>query len=333
MKNSLGLLCLSFLLITDGALLANTPSVRIKRSQVLCEPIGRIIEKRNRQFQDKTLICAGQKIEIVKGKKVKFLCFSSGDIIWLSSGVTPSNKCAITNTSATSCNPNNVNVCLIRKGGSREEAEPTIVYPYTSSLMNPRPKIAWLPVSGATAYKVKVSGYDFAWEKVVSGNEIHITYPAQEKELPFGQAFQITVIAYRKDAQPTADTFTINLFAQLEIQQVLDTVAQINSLELPKDEAALDIDAVYMSRGFLDESIELLSQVAINGNTNPTLHRVLGDRYFEAGLTDKATVQYMKASELAKRSNDGFELQKVKEGLEAIEFYSQLPTRIKGDQK
>ncbi|WP_318780870.1 hypothetical protein [Dendronalium phyllosphericum] len=309
----LGSLCLSFLLITVEPLLANPPLVRIKRSQVLCEPIGRIIEKGNKQFKAKSLMCEGDKLEVSKGAKVKFLCFSSGDIIWLSNGVIPSNKCEKVNTSETRCNPNNLKVCLLRKGGIGEDFEPTIIYPYTSSLMKTRPEIAWLPVLGATAYKVKVSGYDFGWERIV--NQTHLTYPAQEKELPFAQAVQITVIAYRKDASPTADTFAVNLFSQEEIHQVLDTIEQINSLGLPEDEAVLDVDAVYTSRGFLDESIELLSRIVTSKSTNPTIYRVLGDRYFEAGLPDKASVQYMTASELAKKSNNSFELHKAQEGL------------------
>lgn len=105
MKNRLSLLlCLGFLLITDGVSLAN-PSARVKRSQVLCdEPVGRIIEKGIQQSLAKTLICAEEKIQIPKNTKVKFLCFSSGDIISLSSGVIPSTKCARVNTSATRAN-------------------------------------------------------------------------------------------------------------------------------------------------------------------------------------------------------------------------------------
>lgn len=314
-------------------MLASSPVVRIKRSQIQCEPIGRIIEKGNKLLKAKGLMCEGDKLELAPRVQVKFLCFSSGDIIWLSNGAIGANKCPKVNVSEPTCNPSNVKVCLLRKGGGLGlEPEPTIIYPYTSSLIKTRPDIAWLPVNGATSYKVRVDGYKFGWERIV--NQTHLTYPEQEQELSRNEAFKITVIAYRLDATPTSDTFAVSLFPQSEIQKVFSTIEQIKSLGLPEDEAAMDIDAVYHSRGFLEESIQLLSQVATGTGktTNPTIYRVLGDRYFQAGLVDQASIQYIRAFELAKNSNNLVELQKSQAGLETIEFYKGLPTKINGAQ-
>ncbi|BBD62922.1 hypothetical protein NIES2109_57720 (plasmid) [Nostoc sp. HK-01] len=312
-------------------MLANSPIVRIKRSQIQCEPIGRIIEKGNKHLKAKGLMCEGDKLELAPRVQVKFLCFSSGDIIWLSNGAIGANKCPVVNVSEHTCNPSNVKVCLLRKGGGLgEDPEPTIIYPYTSSLIKTRPDIAWLPVRGATSYKVKVDGYKFGWERIV--NQTHLTYPEKEKELSLNGAFRITVIAYRADAPPISDTFAVSLYPQSEIQKVFATIEQIKALGLPEDEAALDIDAVYTSRGFLEESIGLLSQVATSKTTNPTVYRVLGDRYFEAGLVGQANAQYMRAYELAKNSNNTVELTLTQAGREAVEFYNGLPTKINGAQ-
>jgi hypothetical protein len=323
-------LCLSFLITKDIPLLAIAPLIRVRRNQVRCEAIGRIVEKGDKQFEVKSLICEGDKIELLEGSSIEFFCFSSGSILDLSSGAIPSDKCTTTDPSSSSCNPNNIHVCLIRKGGTGEEDEPTIIYPYTSSLMKTRPDIAWRSVPGATSYKVRVKGYEFEWEKIVDENRI--TYPPEEKELAFDQAFNISVIAYRKNSPPTADSFVVNLFSEKEIKLLLDIVKQINSLGLPQDEAALDIDAVYAFRGFLDESLEILNKAVTAGSKNPTIYRVLGERYFEAGLPHEAKRQYLTASELAKKSNNSSELKKVKKGLKIIEFYNQLPTSKKGAQ-
>lgn len=334
MKNPtkfLGLLCLSSLLIVDFPSLAVSPATRIRKSQVQCEPIGRMIEKGYKQLASNGLMCEGDKLKLAPRVQVRFLCFSTGDIILLSNGEIPASKCEKVNVSEPTCNPGNVKVCLLRKGGGLgEDPEPTIIYPYTSSLIKTRPDIAWLPVRGATSYKVRVDGYGFGWERIV--NQTHLAYPSQERELSRNEAFRITVIAYRKDATPTSDTFAVSLFPQSEIQKVFSTIDQIKSLGLPEDEAAMDIDAVYQSRGFLEESIQFLSQVATGKTTNPTVYRVLGDRYFQAGLVDQANVQYTRASELAKNSNNRVELQKSQAGLEAIEFYNGLPTKINGAQ-
>ncbi|MBE9037017.1 tetratricopeptide repeat protein [aff. Roholtiella sp. LEGE 12411] len=323
--------CLSFLLIKDVPLLASVPLIRVRRNQVRCNPaLGRVMNKGDKRFEPGSLVCQGEQLEVLNGDHIKFLCLSSGDILNLSSGAIPRDKCAITDTSASTCNPSNLHVCLIRKGGNRQDDEPTIIYPYTSSLMKTRPDIAWRPVPGATSYKVRVKGSEFEWETIV--DKTRITYPPEEKELAFDQAFNISVIAYRKDYPPTADSFVVNLFSEQEIKRVLDTVEQINSLSLPQDEAALDIDAVYVSRGFLDESLEILTKVATAGSKNSTIYRVLGERYFEAGLPDEAKRQYLIASELAKNSNNSFELKKVESGLKIIDFYNQLPTKRKGAQ-
>jgi hypothetical protein len=323
--------CLSVLLIKDVPLLANIPLIRVRRNQVRCNPaLGRVMNKGDKRFEPGSLVCQGEQLEVLNTGHIKFLCLSSGNILNLSSGVIPSDKCAIADTFSSNCNPSNVHVCLIRKGGNRQDEEPTIIYPYTTSLMKSRPDIAWRPVPGATSYKVRVKGSDFEWETIV--DTTRITYPPEEKELAFDQAFNISIIAYRKDSPPTADSFVVNLFSEQEIKRVLDTVKQINSLGLPQDEAALDIDAVYASRGFLDESLEILTKVATAGSKNPTIYRVLGERYFEAGLPDEAKRQYLIASELAKNSNNSFELKKIEEGFKIIDFYNQLPTSKKGAQ-
>lgn len=323
--------CLSILLIKDAPLLSSVPLIRVRRNQVRCNPaLGRVMNKGDKRFEPGSLVCQGERLEVLNGGYVKFLCLSSGNILDLSSGAIPSDKCTTTDTFSSSCNPSNIDVCLIRKGGAGEEDKPTIIYPYTSSLMKTRPDIAWRSVPGATSYKVRVKGYEFEWEKTVDENRIN--YPPEEKELAFDQAFNISIIAYRKDSPPTADSFVVNLFSEEEIKLVLDIVKQINSLGLPQDEAVLDIDAVYAFRGFLDESLEILNKAVTAGSKNPTIYRVLGERYFEAGLPDKAKRQYLTASKLAKKSNNSSEFKKVEEGLKIIDFYNQLPTIKKGAQ-
>jgi hypothetical protein len=329
-KRFLEFLCFSLILIEATPILASVPLARMKRNQIRCEAIGRILNRGDRRLSRGSLVCKGQKLEVLNGRYVNLVCFSSGEVLKLSSGVITADKCAKPSLSNSTCNSMNVEICLIRKGGTGEGEEPTIIYPYTSSILNSRPEIAWRPVTSATYYKVKLSGYEFEWQKIV--NQTKLTYPIDEKELQFNQAFKITVIAYKNDSPLAADTFVVNLFSQGEIKQVLDTVEQIKSLDLPEDETALDLDAVYMSRGFLGESIEALTKAATKNSKNPTLYRVLGERYFEAGLPNEAKRQFMISAQLANNTNNSTELKKVEQGLRLIDFYNQLPTSKKGAQ-
>ncbi|MBW4676572.1 MAG: hypothetical protein KME52_21925 [Desmonostoc geniculatum HA4340-LM1] len=109
---------------------------------------------------------------------------------------------------------------------------------------------------------------------------------------------------------------------------------QVNELALPPDEAAIwDKDAVYMSRSLLNETIETLKAREAAGSQNPTLYRVLADRYLEAWLPREALREYTLAAQLAKSTNNLDELARVKEGLKIISFYNQPPTSTNPAQK
>lgn len=157
--------CLSFLILKDIPLVASVPLIRVKRSQVRCDAIGRIMDRGEKRFGTKSLICEKESIEVLNGGTIDFLCYSSGKILKLSSGIV-SDKCPKIETINANCNPNNVVGCFRPKGGTEESDEPTIISPYSTSTLNPRPEITWTPVKGATSYKVKVESYEFGWEKL-----------------------------------------------------------------------------------------------------------------------------------------------------------------------
>jgi hypothetical protein len=318
-------LCLSFLLVKDIPILAGVPLVRTKRNQVRCESSGRLISLGDKRFEAGSLVCDGEKLEVLNGGKVKFFCFSTGEILDLSSGVVSSDICAKPDSSKSACYTFNGNFCQrTPKGGAGENDEPTIIYPYTMPTLKPRPEMVWHPVTGATSYKVRFDCNDFNWERVT--NQTRLAYPPEEKALASGQTCQIFVFAYKNGDVIGGDPSVISLLPEDEITRIKDALEQINNLKLPPDEAALDLDAIFMSRDLLDETIEQLNNVVAVGTKNPTIYRLLGDRYFQAGVLEQAQRQYLKASELLKNNNNPIESRKVQEGLKLVNYYSQLPT-------
>ncbi len=318
-------------MLTDIPLLASVPLRRIRRGQIHCDPIGRILDQGEKRLDAKSLICEKERIEVLNGDYINFLCYSSGKILKLSSGVV-SDKCPKTQAINANCNPSNIGVCLRPKGGTEESDEPTIISPYSTSTLNPRPEITWVPVKGATSYKVKVSSYEFGWQKVV--NQTRLAYPSDEKELQPGNAYTIDVFAYKDGNVISNDSTVVNLLSVSYQEQIALTIKRIQELGLPPDETVLDVDAIYASENLLNETIEMLkAQTATTtGSRNPTLYRVLGDRYLGAWLPNEAKREYTNASELAKSNNNSTELQKVEEGLKLLEFYNQLPTSRNGAQ-
>ncbi|MBD2451983.1 hypothetical protein H6G76_33690 [Nostoc sp. FACHB-152] len=319
-------LCLLFLLVKDLSGLAGVPLARKKRNQVRCNPpLGRVMSKGDKRFEVRSLVCDGDKLEVLNEGKIKFLCFSTGKIIDLSSGVVSSDKCKKPYLTDSVCRIDSRNFCpRTRKGGGTENNEPIIIYPYHIPTLKPRPEVVWTPVTGATSYKVRFDCHEFSWERDI--NQTRLAYPLEEKALPSGRTCQIVVFAYKNDNLTNADQSVVLLLSEEEIKRIVDAIDQISKLNLPPDEAALDMDAVFIARNLFDETLEKLNNVVTRDTRNPTIYRVLGDRYFQAGLLDQAKPQYLKALELLKTINNPTELKKIQEGLEVIDYYNQLPT-------
>ncbi|MEH1911889.1 hypothetical protein [Nostoc sp.] len=321
-----GMCCLTSLILIYLPLLSSVPLIRVRRNQVRCEPqMGRIISNGDKHLSAGSLICKGDTIEVVNGGYVEFLCFGSGNILNLSSGTIPLDKCAEPDEALPTCNPTNTDGCRIQKGGREGNDEPTIIYPYSTSTLNSRPEITWTAVKGATSYKVKVKSYEFGWEKVV--NQTRLAYPSDEKEFQPGTPYTIDVFAYIDGEAFSYDETFVDVLSVAKQEQIAQKIKRIKDLGLPQDETILDIDVIYTAENLLNETIEMLKTAIATGSRNPTLYRVLGDRYLKAKLPKSAKSEYLTAAELAKSSKNSKELQKAQSGLKLVEFYNQLPTR------
>ncbi|MBD2534830.1 hypothetical protein H6G97_37415 [Nostoc flagelliforme FACHB-838] len=292
--------------------------------------MGRIISKGNKHLEAGSLICKGDTIQVLNGDYVEFLCFSSGNILKLSSRTVPLDKCAEAEETLPTCNPNNTNACRIRKSGAEGSDEPIIISPHSTSTLNSRPEITWANVKGATSYKVKVKSYEFGWEKVV--NQTKLTYPSDEKEFQPGTPYTIYVFAYKDGEAFSYDETFVNVLSIASQEQIAQKIKRIKDLGLPPDETIQDVDAIYTAENLLNETIEMLKTATATGSRNPTLYRVLGDRYLKAKLPNEAKPEYIKAVELAKSSKNSKELQKAQSGLKLVNFYNQLPTNTKPPQ-
>ena len=321
-----GMCCLTSLILIHLPLLANVPLIRVRRNQARCDPqLGRIVSKGDKRFEVGSLICKGDKLEVLNGASVQFLCFSSGKFLNLPSGTIPLDKCAEPEQASSHCNPSNTDGCRIQKGGTEGSDEPTIISPYSTSTLNSRPEITWTAVKGATFYKVKVKSYEFGWEKVV--NQTRLAYPSDEKEFQPGTPYTIDVFAYIDGQAFSYDETFVDVLSVTSQKQIVQKIKRIKELGLPQDETILDVDAIYTAQNLLSETIEMLKTATATGSRNPTLYRVLGDRYLNAKLPKEAKPEYLTAAELAKSSNNSEELQKAQSGLKLVEFYNQLPTR------
>jgi hypothetical protein len=293
--------------------------------QACVKPIGRVYSPGDLNLPVGSQICPRGRINPIKGRTVTALCYLNGKFLNIkhSSVFDTPDMCAPPQTSMV-CTGRNPDRCNNVKGPGEEQNVPTIISPYGSSMLSTRPSISWYGVADVTSYTVTVSGYEFYWEKTVDKAITSLSYPKEEQQLQFGNTYKFTVLANKGDTPiSSSEPLVVSILPQEEQDAIAQRVKQINQLNLPPDEAAIwDKDAVYMSRHLLNETIETLKAIVAAGSQNPTVYRLLADRYLEAWLPDEAFREYTKAAQLAKTTGNSDELARVQEGLKLVEWYN-----------
>ncbi|MBW4643207.1 MAG: hypothetical protein KME23_09460 [Goleter apudmare HA4340-LM2] len=286
------------------------------------EPSGRIYSNGDRTWKAGKKICLGEKIEPVDGSTVTVLCFLNRKFVYLNrSTIFDAQVCAPPSNEAVQCSVLNISLCpRSYKGPDDEKNSPIVNSPYGSSIINNRPYISWRSVAEADSYTVVLKGNGVDWETNVE-NTTSIPYPKGQKELRYGNAYTITVISNRGGKPLNSSQSLVYLLPSNDIQQILAEVNQVKELELSPDEAAFrDLDTIFMSKFLLDETIKILKAQVMAGSQNPTLFRVLGDRYLGALLLEEAKQSYTTAEQLAKKNSNIIELEKIQFGLKSVEL-------------
>ncbi|MFS0519509.1 hypothetical protein ACEYW6_33105 [Nostoc sp. UIC 10607] len=229
--------------------------------------------------------------------------------------------CAPPQNEAIQCSVLNIVPCPHDyKSPDDQKNAPIVTSPYGSSIINSRPEISWRSVENADSYTVSVKGNGVEWEIKVKNSTI-LTYPKDEKELQYGNTYTITVINNQGDRPLNYYPKVVHLLPVDDVKRIRDEVKQVKDLGLQADEAAyLDLDAVFMSKLILDESIKTLKAQVVAGSKNPTIYRLLGDRYLGALLPSEAEQAYTIAGELAKSSANKSELEKIQSGLNLLKW-------------
>ncbi|PHJ56171.1 hypothetical protein VF14_18640 [Nostoc linckia z18] len=299
-----------------------------------CNVIGRVTSVGDLRWRVNNLLCSGDRITPMKGRTVNTLCYLNGEFLDFKQSriFDAKDKCSLPRNRVRLCTGLNPSGCDSIKGPTNV---PMLISPYGSSMLSTRPIISWYAVSRATSYTVIVSGYEFYWETTVDKTVTTLPYPKQQNQLQFGNTYKFTVLANVGDTPiSSSETLVVSVLPQEEQNAILQKVKQVNELALSPDEAAIsDLDAIYMSRYLLNETIETLKARVRAGSQNPTIYRLLADRYLEAWLPREALREYRKAAQLAKSTNNLDELARIQEGLKIVENYNQPPTSTNPAQK
>jgi hypothetical protein len=187
---------------------------------------------------------------------------------------------------------------------------PVLVSPRMTKLLDPHPMVRWLPMAGATTYRVSVMrGATELWAQEVSG-VTELKYPESAPALVPGVTYKAVITA--NDQSSTEENLPNLGFTVLDQEQsraVRESERRIRDLGLPEVSTKLLIADLYAawgvnlknprddSWGLNTEAIELL-EAAPASQQDAAVMRSLGDLYLSIGLTVFAEARYMRALEL-----------------------------------
>lgn len=292
----------------------------IAQPTIQCNPVGLVFMSGDHQVSPGSILCQGEKLNILPGREVQVFCVNLRRNIKLS-GIS-TNVCSEEQDDIDKRNysPGNLSNYPKTKGPG-EANKPVLTNPYSRVLIDDRPTLKWNPVIDATSYTVYLSGKNVDWAEKVESTKL--PYPINQPGLQYGNTYKIVVVANRGDSSINDSVAAVSLLSKDDIEQLQKTAKQIEDLNLPKNEEAFYLDSLYMSKSLIDKSIELL-KAQIAQSQDPRLHRILGDRYLEAGVPTLAQEEYQRAKNLAKKQEDRVELSKAEAGLSLIARFDTL---------
>ncbi|MEM7714067.1 MAG: hypothetical protein AAF349_10930 [Cyanobacteria bacterium P01_A01_bin.68] len=278
------------------------------------DSIGRLLSANDLHKKQGDFIFPGDRINPIEGK-VKILCYLNHKVLLLGKGVVDEpNKCVDTNQ-IEECINNPRSRCSKTRNLNSQTIP--ILKPHGRVILNSRPLISWQKIPTATSYTIKLHGRGVKWSTQTTNTTL--SYPELETAMKPGNTYQLSVIANKHKSPFKATSIVLFLLSDSQIKEIKNTHYQIRSFNLSPDQQARDFDSIFMSKSLIDPSINILTK-RIHARTNdPTLYRLLGDRYLQSGLLQKAKLMYLKAVTLAKKNNKLKEYQLAQDRINRLE--------------
>lgn len=296
---------------TPTGVMAQTPAAKPD-----CVPMGQLVALSGQRASTRP-ICPGERPALSPGQPYRFVCYSAAkifNVIGAQGATLPG--CTPPVTRPAPCVSDQQTNC-IRKGPGEDLRGPVVILPYGRVLMETRPTLAWRSVPGATSYIARVNGPGVSWAQSTSSTRL--TYPAGAEALQSSNVYTVTVIAQGEGNPSRIKTKALSVLPESSMQQVRSVEEQIRSWNLEPDAAAKILDGLYLGRGLLDQSIQILQERIQAGSLDPQLYQNLGDRYLEAGLLEEAGPLYSQARKMGQQRGDLSIVAQAQAGLEKIE--------------
>lgn len=290
-----------------------------------CDPVGRVVQVANSSLPIGQPLCREDKIRLSANQKLKFACYSSGREITLAQGTADiDDHCEAASHRYRRCTNQIKTGCIISRN-PEVSTRATLFVPYSSTVLGGRPRFNWEAYPSANLYSVELFlGKKRLWKQTTQSNSI--PYPSTVQPLEQGKAYLIKVSAYRGNRALNRNVSVLNRVSADKLSILESTISSIDTLPISAVDKILDQERIYFSQGLLSESIEILKSQLEQDPFNPVFHRLMGDRFMNAGLPHQARPYFAEAKILANKKQDMSELAKANEGLAEIAALPNQPS-------
>jgi len=192
--------------------------------------------------------------------------------------------------------------------GYDEGVFPRVIAPRKTKLLNPRPTLLWMPVAGATGYKIIVRGQNARGQNQYWKTDVpsatKLDYPTGEPPLEADTDYKLIVSAGDHQSDEEAEPgLGFALLKSDKAKEVRDAEKKIRALGLPDAPTRLVIAYLYTAYDLNAEAIEQLEGIP-ETLQEPAPTRLLGAIYMAIGLSRHAEKHYLRALEFSRNVND-----------------------------
>lgn len=240
------------------------------------------------------------QLKLSGGASVTVICDNS--IVW----IVPAVKVSLVSDGCGSKQP-----IILRPNSSRSpsrapnETIPYIISPRNTALLTNRPLLRWNEVPGATRYQVRVqdAGLTLDWQTKTSNTQIEYS---GKPPLKLGSNYSLIVETDKGESseEEQGNDLSFTLLDAQKAQSVRTEVAQLKQQQLTQEAEGLALAYLYQSYDLKAEAIELLEGLVKQGSQTAAVSELLGDLYLQVRLSQQAKSHYLKALEIAKRTEN-----------------------------
>jgi hypothetical protein len=188
------------------------------------------------------------------------------------------------------------------RGWPNDGSFPVVLSPRKTKLISTHPTLRWIPVKGATAYRVIVRGENLQWTTVVANAAV--VYPENAPRLETGVDYKLVVMANGADSSDEPGLgLGFSVLSAKDKKTVLQEQNQIENLGLPAGPTQFLIARLYADHGLYAEAIERLETTSRTFKA-AAVTRLLGDLYMYVGLARQAEGNYLNSLDLSNAEND-----------------------------